>query len=634
VHRKKSMFKVRNHQASTGRDQRSQIFIFYIFTIISGYIQSISEIFLNHQSEKKRETFEFEEKVIKERKMTSRPPTLFDALKKKDVEKVAKLVEEGADLNASGTHEESVLFKAIQLGDPQIFDILMSKTNGKKKKIDVNKKNPVTEFSPLHHAVKHKNDHAVIELLKCAEIKVNERNKEGNTPLHLAIDNGNEEAVLHLAFNDKTQYDVINNNNLTAVQVNTGDSNSTPARNFLIECMKQSKDQLIAGTKLKCFSMETVDHLLQKARDENLKGSSDVQFETNIMQRVSVHNSTMKDLYISGSTVGESSGIVMPPETTSAAQSTGTQANPSSGYQTPNQPSHPQCSGRPGTQPSSGSQTNHTPVVNLNNSTVGRGVHVAKGDRNQTVYNYGGQTSHQQPSNNPDPVNRERPPHTEVPIDDHNPSTPPRSQNTTEHPTGYHTTQPPHSAGYQSTQPRPQQHQSAKANTQPNQHPRTFAPPDQRPQPTTDNPMQDTSSPRNYQSIYQTDNPSELDHKTPKITNAAMPDINRLSINQMRQSTNTDSPSLSNNQQQTVHPFDDLTGSLPPTRTTTTTNTLPNMGSLPTENTPRNSTDQLPSSSNVPNNQLGARDSSRAPSENTDTQATFRQKPQDSFAGI
>lgn len=108
-----------------------------------------------------------------------------------DVELVNDLLAAGADGKAGwkGCFDRSLLCAAIQGGNHAVVSVL-PKAGGK---ADVNISSGSLRWAPLHHAVS--SEHEAIVKLLWNGAKTNSKDAHGDTPLHIAADQGHEGIV-------------------------------------------------------------------------------------------------------------------------------------------------------------------------------------------------------------------------------------------------------------------------------------------------------------------------------------------------------------------------------------------------------------------------------------------------------
>ena len=82
-------------------------------------------------------------------------------------------------LNEDG---DCLLHIACQWGDVDILRYLIIE-----EKCDLNARSSMSENTPLHIAVKHEQDGAIVQLLSCEECDLNVQNEDGDTPLQFAV---------------------------------------------------------------------------------------------------------------------------------------------------------------------------------------------------------------------------------------------------------------------------------------------------------------------------------------------------------------------------------------------------------------------------------------------------------------
>lgn len=273
------------------------------------------------------------------------PPPLITAIKEKKLEEVKRLVSNGADLEVvDQKYQESVLFNAIKCMDKEILDVILSKKHDNGiRVVDVNKINSRTWHTPLHWAIVNRNFNAVEKLLLCPDIKLNEKNKRGNTPLHMAVDKNFINVVWALAVQQNINFDALNLNKCRPEDVNLGGPESQKARKLLKMCREYIKihpDKKFLLVK----DIEEIRYTMRSGEDVDLPEVKR-DYKNNIY--VSMSNVTAKNIIIAGNTVQHHHGDSNVRQGTEKAQATNAgpgaveiTPNPYSIVQQQNIPSH------------------------------------------------------------------------------------------------------------------------------------------------------------------------------------------------------------------------------------------------------------------------------------------------------
>ena len=168
---------------------------------------------------------------------------LFHAINRKDVENVKKLINVGANINLKDAYNNSIIDKAIKIGNVEIIDLLLRKNNLSLNIVNSNEEPPIISVllsekfleeekkeiidkfiekgsninmvdgngnSPLMHAIQKKYL-SIIELLFSNGIDINIKNKKDETALNIARNMKNKLIINYLYDKGYNVYNTENN---------------------------------------------------------------------------------------------------------------------------------------------------------------------------------------------------------------------------------------------------------------------------------------------------------------------------------------------------------------------------------------------------------------------------------------
>ena len=127
------------------------------------------------------------------------------ACKHKYGKEIVRLVSVGCDVNIQDEAGNTPLHMACQNGSTDIVGYLV-----KERKCDSSVANNKVEL-PLHLACKHKYGKEIVRLVSVG-CDVNRQDEAGNTPLHMACQNGSTDIVQYFVEERKCDFNVVNNN--------------------------------------------------------------------------------------------------------------------------------------------------------------------------------------------------------------------------------------------------------------------------------------------------------------------------------------------------------------------------------------------------------------------------------------
>ncbi len=151
---------------------------------------------------------------------------LHEAIIKRNVNAVAALLEQGADINTKNTDDYAPLHLAVQHADEGIIKLLLAKG------ADINIKGVASrEFTPLHLAAFNGTKN-IAELLLAHGANIEAKNSLGYTPLHLAVDTGRLD-VIELLVGKGANILAQNNDGTTALHERSGMSGAASSEKIV-----------------------------------------------------------------------------------------------------------------------------------------------------------------------------------------------------------------------------------------------------------------------------------------------------------------------------------------------------------------------------------------------------------------
>ncbi len=167
---------------------------------------------------------------------------LIEAVGKRTLDEIKKLLAQGADVNARDTMGVSPLHFAAARGDKEIAEHLISKG------ANVNAVDNIWKNTPLHTAARFGRSN-IIEVLVSKGADLNAKYISGHTPLHVAAIEGNSEALKTLI--------------IKGANINSQDKAGKTPLDWAIECKNEDVEKL-----LRSHGALTGEELKEKAQEK------------------------------------------------------------------------------------------------------------------------------------------------------------------------------------------------------------------------------------------------------------------------------------------------------------------------------------------------------------------------------
>jgi len=143
------------------------------------------------------------------------------------LEIVQLLLDKNADFTIRNENGRSVFHYAITKGNPQIFDLLITKMESSKSPVEFKKLiNATDKFgtTPLHAVCSlDPPSYKIIETLITKGANINAKNRLGETPLHILMQEQHETLALQLVDKFKADYSIVDKEDKLAMDYSTSD---------------------------------------------------------------------------------------------------------------------------------------------------------------------------------------------------------------------------------------------------------------------------------------------------------------------------------------------------------------------------------------------------------------------------